>query len=335
MTMRLSTDWRSGDGGFSRVRYEEVLGTLRQLDQRDRYGDNGRVPDCADLRQALETTYGASPGSPMSVLGVDVYRYSQYAELEQALVPLVLRLIYEEAARDCLSQERFVFQEFLETPDERINRRTAGSRLRKDWIDTGDGGFQMLATPLHALLMALNFETDVRTYNSGHFYPKLHQVVGSLSLRYCITTGAVFRFERSFYGPAIIDNARILSRDTLNRCLIDESTFDWFTDKFNGVESLEFSTLDNVKTLPDFSGYSPDYLAKSNVLIPAEWEDGSELPIHLVAAQKIGTIQAKRSSLSIYNLYVQALLVLSENNGTNQSTFVVGLGNLNTSGLPD
>jgi len=315
-----------------KVEYSEVVAVLKRLDKRDLYGVNGTPPTCDDLRQALQSIYDVSPTNQVSVLGIDVYRYSQYPELEQALVPLVLRLVYEEAARDCLSQERYLFQHFLKTARERVTARTAGSRLRAQWVDTGDGGYQLLDTPLHALLFALNFETDVRSYNSGHFYPKLRQVVGALSLRYCITTEAAFRFEHNLYGAAIINNSRILSRDTLNRCLIDQSTFDWFTDRFNGIESLEFSTLSNVKMLPDFVDYSPDYLLQSNVLIPAEWGD-SELPIHLIATQKIGTFEAKEKRLSIYNLYVQLLLVLSENRSKKESTFVVGLGNLNTSGL--
>jgi hypothetical protein len=315
-----------------RVEYSTVLAALKRLDKRDRYGENSLPPDCADLRKALQSIYGMSPKNQVSVLGIDVYRYSQYPELEQALVPLVLRLIYEEAARDCLSDERYLFQSFLKSPGERIGRRAASSRLRAQWVDTGDGGYQLLDTPLHALLFALNFEADVRSYNSGHFYPKLRQVVGALSLRYCITTEAAFRFEHNLYGSAIVNNARILSKDTLNRCLIDQNTFDWFMDRFNGIESLEFATLVDVKKLPDFTDYSPDFLSKSNVLIPAEWGE-AELPIHLVAAQKIGTIEAKERKLSIYNLYVQLLLVLSEDQGKKGSTFVIGLGNLNTSGL--
>jgi hypothetical protein len=315
-----------------KVEYSEVLQALKEMDVRDRYGGNGEPPACDDLRHAMQNLYQVSPGDRVSVLGIDVYRYSQYKDLEQALIPLVLRLIYEEAAHDCLFQECYLFQQFLKRPEERVGTRIAGSRFRKRWIDTGDGGYQLLDTPLHALLFALKFETDVRSYNSGHFYPKLRQVVGALSLRYCITSEAAFRFEHNLYGAAIINNARILSRDTLNRCLMDEATFDWFTLRFNGIEGLEFASLNEIKGLPEFADYDPDYLSKSNVLIPAEVGE-AELPMHFVAAQKIGTIEAKEQKMSIYNLYVQLLIVLSENRSKKGSLFVVSLGNLNTSGL--
>lgn len=317
----------------SEVKYSEVFAILKKMDTRDRYRGNGTAPACDELRQALQDIYNLSPTDPVSVVGIDVYRYSKYPELEQALVPLVLRLIYEEASHDCISDERYLFQPFLKSAEERIGCRAAGSRLRAQWIDTGDGGYQLFDTPLHALLFALSFETDVRSYNSGHFYPKLRQVVGALSLRYCITTQTAFRFEHNLYGAAIINNARILSKDTLNRCLVDQNTFDWFMDRFNGVEGLEFTTLDDVKKLPDFAGYDREYLSKSNVLIPAEWSNDTELPIHLVTAQKIGTIQAKEIGFSVYSLYVQLLLLLSENRLSKGSKFVISLGNLNTVGL--
>lgn len=317
---------------FLKVSYAEVLRTLRKLDDRDCYGGADESPRCDDLRQALRNLYQTSSPGQGAVLGIDVYRYSQYGDLEQALIPLVLRLIYEEASCDCLRQERYMFQRLLRNPSEGVSARVAGARLRKNWVDTGDGGYQLLETPLHALLFALNFETDVRSYNSGHFFPKLRQVVGALSLRYCITKESLFRFEGNLYGTAIINNSRILSRDSLNRCLIDQPTFDWFTDRFNGIEGLEFSSLKEIAELPEFTEYSRDYMAKQNVIIPATFGP-SELPIHLVATQKIGVFEAKERTFAIYNLYVQLVLVLTENRRAKGSLFVVGLGNLNTTGL--
>lgn len=59
-----------------KVEYSKVLETLNKLDVRDCYGRNGEPPARDDLRQALQNLYQMSPTDRVSVLGIDVYRYS-------------------------------------------------------------------------------------------------------------------------------------------------------------------------------------------------------------------------------------------------------------------
>jgi hypothetical protein len=46
------------------------------------------------------------------------------------------------------------------------------------------------------------------------------------------------RTDSNTYGPGIISAARIISKDRLNRFLIDENTHLWFLKNLHGIEGL-------------------------------------------------------------------------------------------------
>ena len=89
-----------------------------------------------------------------TVLGIDIYQYSQYRSLEQSIVPFLFKLIYNEAVDLCMEKPGFIFQKYKKED------------FREQFIDAGDGGFQIFQTPLHAIIFAIHFELFVRYYNA-------------------------------------------------------------------------------------------------------------------------------------------------------------------------
>jgi hypothetical protein len=274
-----------------------------------------------------------------AVLGIDIYQYSQYEERKQIVIPFVFQRLLVRTFNVCLATEPFLFQKYNEKSFE--NRLT---KFLETFIDTGDGGFLILDTPLHAVVFAMYFEAILRNYNSRFIYEKLNRFTDSILLRYAITYGSVYKIEsekeryfNNFYGAAIINCARIISKDRLNRCLIDAPTFDWFLYNTNGIETLICLPLSQLSKSRDFSDYSfPENAGHSpSYCLPEKRTEGSK-GIERVDVLKIGEIQAKSQILSVFNLQLQFSYKLpfdSPESGKDVNFFTATLGNLNTQGI--
>lgn len=300
--------------------YEQIVELLEQADVRALYEKKAAVPESDDLIALLKETTHLGNFEAKSVLGIDVYQYSQYNSMEQSLVPFLFKLIYKEASALCLKKAGFVFQKF------------EIEEFKKRFIDTGDGGFQIFDTPLHAVIFAINFELFVRYYNSYQFYPKLRKLIGPLSLRYALTHDQVFKFDENYYGPSIINCNRILSKDNLNRFLIDENTFNWYMLNISGLENLQILSLSEIQRIKEFE----DYEIKSDVnsMFPEQLDYETKSSIIGMDVQKIGNISVKASPLSIYNVHMQYMGGLSnEDDPIHKSWIALTIGNLNTSGI--
>lgn len=46
------------------------------------------------------------------VLGLDIYRYSQYPKYEQVYIPVLFQLLYDTTTRHCIDKERFIFSTY-------------------------------------------------------------------------------------------------------------------------------------------------------------------------------------------------------------------------------
>jgi hypothetical protein len=221
----------------------------------------------------------------------------------------------------CIDNHPFIFQNY------------SRERIEKNFISTGDGGFLIFDTPLHSLLFASNYAIVLRIYNAFHFFPRLRKIIGGISTRYVITYDKVYSYDDNFYGRAIINNARILSRDNLNRCLIDEHVHRWFTVNIDGIENLQVITIEDVANIYEFSNYSSLPLATSSDKIFGRESSRREGIINSDIL-KIGKIKAKETDINIYNLHLQVSLSLVNNDDESQKKVVtVSLGNLNTSGI--
>lgn len=303
------------------IEHEVIREILQNHDKRVIFEKTNVVPDESELREELEKVLGLGHVSQKSVLGLDIYQYSSYGEFEQMLIPFLFKTILSTTIDLCIDNHPFIFQNY------------SHEQIEKSFISTGDGGFLIFDTPLHSLLFASNYAIVLRIYNAFHFFPRLRKIIGGISTRYAITYDKVYNYHDNFYGRAIINNARILSRDSLNRCLIDEHVHRWFTVNIDGMENLQVITIDDVSHIQDFSNYSTLPLATGSDKIFGRESSRREGIINSDIL-KIGKIKAKETDINIYNLHLQVSLSLVNNDDESQKKIVtVSLGNLNTTGI--
>jgi hypothetical protein len=303
--------------------YDEISSILKEKDNRVIFRKTNIIPDDEDLFAELQTYVNDKNIPHKSVLGVDIYQYSTgYSHFEQALIPFLFRRFMEVAIKQCFANHKYIFQKY---DQEKIN---------KHFISTGDGGFFIFDTPLHSLLFAINMAIILRVYNAFHFYPKLRSIIGSINLRYAITHDNIYKFGDNFFGRAIINCARILQRDNLNRCLIDQNVNKWFLVNIGGLENLQVITMTEISNIEEFLG---DY--DCNILddYPDEIFGIIEKRTYGIINSdilKIGIIKSKNTELNIYLLHLQvALKLINDDDPEQTKVFTISLGNLNTTGI--
>jgi hypothetical protein len=302
--------------------YDELLELLRHYDTESIFDKVNIIPDSEDLREALADHINLTSFNKRAVLGIDIYRYGLYKHFEQVLIPPLFKILFEKAIRLCLENNQFIFQKYSK------------EKIENAFISTGDGGFVIFGTPMHALFFAINFEMVIRAYNSYHLFPKLRNIIGSLSLRYAISFDTLFRFDHNYYGSAIINNARILNKDTLNRCLIDQQTYDWFLISIDGLENLQVLTITDIANIYDFLDYDRKWLTEGKNEILDSNASNRRTGIINSDILKVGQIQSKESLINIFNLHLQvSMQIYSDRNVESKRTITVSLGNLNTSGI--
>ena len=274
--------------------YSELLEILRAYDQ-EKYVGHGAPDVNADLLRAyLSEYFGDRRQENQAVLGIDIFRYSKYAPEQQRLIPVLFQYIHDQTVADCKSLEGYLFHE----------PSTIGH-----FISTGDGGFQILPTPMHALVFAIYTQINVQYFNASFRFPALRKLLGPITLRYTLSLDVVFQLDNNFFGPAIITNARILSRDKLNRLLIDSHTIDWFIDRIGNLESLLAFTNEELGRIAEL-GNGPAKELSNTLLFQFGRVDGpSASAFKTVIVQKIGNISAKETIIDIYSGYLQVEIV--------------------------
>lgn len=296
--------------------YDELLANLNSVDDKDKL-DNKEIEKDEKIEELVNNNIEYQESS---VLGYDIYEYSQYDLSKQSLIPFVFDLLYKETIRFCLSDEQIIFK---------------ADDFDNNLISTGDGGFIIFQNPLQSIVFNTLFFGLLHTFNSYSFYPKLRDFIGPLTIRSCITTGKVYHYENNYFGPAIITNARIISRDKLNRFLIDENTYQWFMKNLNGIENLPEITLEdvyNAKIINKNSSEAIFFYKESNFIFAQQNRKYSKFKnCHI---QKIGTVTAKKNIISVYNVELQAYMYyVDEKNMDIGKTFTISVGNLNCTGL--
>lgn len=282
-------------------------------------------PDYKTVRDRVQETLSKK----FAVLGIDIYKYSEFAVLEQALIPRLFSEIYNQTCSLVVQNFQYLFQKYTSREFSFLTC-TAG----KYFIGTGDGGYQIFQTPLHSIIFASVFEAVVRQYNTRHFMTKVFDLVGPITLRYAVTLNSIYSDGSSFYGKAIIDNARILSKDKLNRLLVDENTFHWFQLTCFGIENLTSLSLADVSQMSEFQSYDSKYMTEEkNELIYLDKEKIRSEGIKLVVAQKLGPLIAKSSRIQVYNVGMQVRSKFGMFLQTRTIEFTYSLGNLNAGGI--
>ncbi|RLD35797.1 MAG: hypothetical protein DRJ15_06610 [Bacteroidetes bacterium] len=306
---------------MKRLQFDQIIELLKKVDTESIYDKVTKVPQSDDLYHEMEKYVNLKNFPRFSVLGIDIYRYGLYKHLEQTMIPALFKILFDKTVRLCLENNQFVFQYYTK------------EKIQKSFISTGDGGFLIFDTPLHALFFAINFEVMVRAFNSYHHYPKLRKVIGSISLRYAITYDTIFHFENNFYGSAIINNARILEKDSLNRCLLDQRTYEWFLTNIDGIENLQTYTIHDIANIYEYTKYDKKYIKSGeNDIINTRLSRYTGIINSDIL--RIGQFQSKEVIMNIFNLHLQITLYASaDDKKETKRRITVSLGNLNTSGI--
>ncbi|HRZ21597.1 MAG TPA: hypothetical protein P5184_08005, partial [Bacteroidales bacterium] len=155
-----------------------------------------------------------------------------------------------------------------------------------------------------------------------------------INFRYAITYDKIYTFEDNYYGRAVINNARILQKDNLNRCLIDENVFRWFTLNIDGLENLQILTIQDIANIFEFNKYYDRefLLVRQDEIF--ENEPSRKYGIINSDVLEIGKIKSKEAEMNIYNLHLQVTLNLyNDDDRTQMRTITASLGNLNTAGI--
>jgi len=306
---------------IKRMQFDQILELLRKVDTESTYEKVTTVPQSGDLYRELEAYVNLKEFRRFSVLGIDIYRYGLYKHLEQTMIPALFKILFDKAIRLCLENNQFVFQNYTK------------EKIEKSFISTGDGGFLIFENPLHSLFFAINFEMMVRAFNSYHHFPKLRKIIGSISLRYAITYDTVFHFENNYYGSAIINNARILEKDSLNRCLLDQRTYEWFLTNMDGIENLQTYTIYDIANIFEFTKYDKKFIKEGvNDIINTRLSRYTGIINSDIL--RIGQFQSKETVMNIFNLHLQITTYASaDDKQDTKRRITVSLGNLNTSGI--
>jgi len=284
----------------------------------DDFNDNKNIEDEINRHLLSKINY-----KECTVLGFDLLGYSKFKIEKQTLVPLVFDLLYQETIANIVDYEGCFFD---------------GYSFTDNYISTGDGCFQIFENPVQALVFNVLFYTNLHTFNAFRFYPKLRVYVGELVFRSCMTCGKVFSYEGNHYGSAIITNARILSRDKLNRFLIDENAYKWFLSKIDGIENITEITLEDLLDILDiYQDWGSSAIFRNNETFKTDAsnkygrEYGKFKSCHI---QKIGNVLSKNDLVSIYNLELQVYVyIFNPKVSENGRGLVVSIGNSNNSGI--
>ncbi|MBM9547407.1 hypothetical protein JWG40_10290 [Leptospira sp. 201903074] len=259
-----------------------------------------------------------------SILGIDIYQYSQFEEPFQHYIPIIFKILMNVTIASITKYDSLLFQKHI-----------IDSKLKIHFIDTGDGGFFVFDNPLLSLAFAIHFQEALTNYNTYHLYRKLRINIGEIYLRFSITHDTLFQLDNNFYGASIINNSRILSKDKLNRCLYDQNTHDWFLKYFNGIDQLAYISDKDLRKVAVFKDYNFENLSK--IELSALSKQGSNgiqtYGIQNVYSQKIGLIKSKNKFISIYNLQINFLYSIHNEQKTESQDITSTLGNLNTTGL--
>lgn len=293
-----------------------------QLDRQEKHAQSFTDEEAGEI--------GRLAAARATVVGIDIYHYSQFPTEKQLFVPHVFEELYNHTWSLLRQNYSFLFQEYGELmhmcSEEHLN-------YRGHFISTGDGGYQILPTPIHGVVFAMTFSLVLRLYNADRFMRRLFAKVGAIDVRYAMSLDNVYKFRDNYYGSAIITNARILGKDKLNRFLIDDNVFVWFTDRIIGIENLMSLGLNDLKKLIEFETYDVNKItAGNNALIPEYVDRRSTEGFQSVDIQKIGKIKQKNSMIDVHNLHLQAI-VRYMGLGQTVDTVTLSVGNLNTVGI--
>lgn len=323
---------------------------IEKIIEKDSFGAKQTKPESEELINTVKNFF-KSKKEKKAVLGLDIYQYSKYKDEKQDLIPVILKKLLEKA-----------FSDFKKYEPESYKRNL---NIFNDYIDTGDGGYWFFENPLDALIFSIYINLTVHAFNSYIFYPTLREHIGIFTVRFALTYDDVYKLDGKNYGTAIINNARIMSKDKLNRLLIDEATYDWFLKEINGVENIKIFVAVNMQKnnriialrnknhqISEPLNLLKNKYDKSLVLGVSNDDESKKTReyesldfdkeyfdvITNVICQKLEQISVKEDNFKVYNLFIQYRLNIDNDENVTPSAYYeealsVSLGNLNTNGI--
>jgi len=264
-------------------------------------------------RKELERLYSSSVETK-SVLGVDLYQYSQMEKLKQFVVPSLIREVFDLTHNNLAQTEQLFFT------------KAELDEIGSNKIDTGDGFYVILDNPIKATVYLIVFATTLQTVHTRRQAAILGDTFSDFVFRYTITTGDLFQYENKYYGDALIRCARIISLDKLNRFLMDRQSYHWFLENAEGFETMRLHKNADLVKYKNAKLHTD----KKSVTFPDESLDPT---LETVIVQKIGMKTAKTDEVDIYSLYVQAKLSYRFEGTESDFLMIVSIGNLNVSGI--
>jgi hypothetical protein len=282
------------------IKKDELISQLKTIDKLELTSNINNEPLDENIRNFSKDNIKQDI---KAVLGLDIYKYSNFDDEKQPLIPFIFDLLLDYGFEYVLKAESTLFRDY---------------NIKGNFISTGDGGFIIFPSPIHALIYNLYFFAVLHIFNSGHFAPKLSSYIGDISIRSTITYDKVFNYENNWYGNGIIKNARILSKDRLNRFIIDKETYNYFMRNFKGIETL--SIIDK-KTIMQVMNLNENF---HSILFDGRYKNILK-NIHI---QKIEDTLAKNTKLNIYNMEIQFNAISTLNN--QEVSYIFTVGNSNT-----
>ena len=300
--------------------YSEIRSFIDSIDTEDDcsfVSTEPTVESHALFLESLSNYFNDINEQKKSVLGIDIFKYSKYDYEKQKMIPIIFRYLIIATIDHCFQLESNFSLHYDKT------------LIIQEMIDTGDGGFLVFENSVDAIIFLTYFAANLHSFNSYHTYPNMRKYIGPLTIRYAITYDKIYQIDSNFYGPAIINNARIMSRDKLNRLLIDGNTYDWFLLNTNGIENLLVLNSENLFLQKPLVGLTLD---KIKTLVFSKVK-GFPV-IKNVFCQKLEKINVKDDTFDVYNLIIQICLTMSDDKHSGKKTiFVTTIGNMNCNGI--
>lgn len=299
--------------------YSELVELLNKIDTKNECSFIAVEPEQQKYNEFVESLSNyleEKEENRKAILGIDIFEYSKYEYNKQKLIPFILKNIIDTTIENCFKLESNISDHYKK------------DKLKEEIIDTGDGGFVIFQSPIDAIIFLIFFAANLHSYNSYHGYPNLRKYIGPLTIRYAITYDRVYQIGKNYYGPAIINNARIMSKDTLNRLLIDGDTYEWFLLNGNGIENLFLLNREHLFLQKPLKGATVESI---RTLV---FNRGGNQVIRNVFCQKLEKIKVKHDNFDVYNLIIQISLSMYDDEDKDQITFfTTTIGNMNCIGI--
>ena len=297
--------------------YEKISSFLKEYDKKSADDLISQEPSDKELKaftDELEKKFADHPKNKKAVLGIDIYKYSKYDFFQQKFIPFIFSFFLEKATALFFKHEIFFSSHY--------DKETFKNNL----VNTGDGGYLFFQKPIDAIVFLSKFNAYLHLFNSYHRFPKLRKYLGPLTIRYAITYDQIYKIESKYYGPAIIKNARIISKDKLNRFLIDDKTYEWFLLNTNGIENLLNLHIDQMNHLINQNHKNKDSL--KSILFSS---DKNKSHIQHIFCQKLEKISVKDDDFDVYNLMIQCFVNIFHTKKA--IPFITSIGNMNCNGI--